>query len=143
MEATTAAGIQDQFLTLLTAQLRHQDPLEPTKQEDFIAQLAQFSTLEGIEKLNQNFSDFAKQQAESQNSNSHVFQQLASAADIVGSEVTFTQLDRKSGIYLKKTDLVEAVVLHNDAVHLRMENQEQLIPTDSLLGIRPPTVTEE
>ena len=35
----------DTFLSLLTAQLRNQDPLEPVKQEDFLAQLAQFSSL--------------------------------------------------------------------------------------------------
>ena len=35
-----------QFLQLLTAQLQHQDPMNPQKDSDFIAQLAQFSNLE-------------------------------------------------------------------------------------------------
>lgn len=48
---------RDQFLTLLVAQLQNQDPLQPIQNEDFIAQLAQFSTLEGIENLNASFSD--------------------------------------------------------------------------------------
>jgi len=37
---------RDAFLTMLVAQLRHQDPLNPMEGTDFTAQLAQFSTLE-------------------------------------------------------------------------------------------------
>ena len=51
------AELKDQFLTLLVTQLQNQDPIEPVKQENFIAQLAQFSTVEGIEELNVQFAD--------------------------------------------------------------------------------------
>ena len=53
---TTAASARDEFLNLLVTQLRNQDPLDPVKQEDFLSQLAQFSTLEGVENLNTNLS---------------------------------------------------------------------------------------
>ncbi|UUD64985.1 flagellar hook assembly protein FlgD [Pseudomonas seleniipraecipitans] len=43
---------KDQFLNLLVAQLNNQNPLEPQGNGEFIAQLAQFSTVEGVEKLN-------------------------------------------------------------------------------------------
>ncbi|MFC3606714.1 flagellar hook assembly protein FlgD [Stutzerimonas tarimensis] len=43
---------KDQFLQLLVAQLNNQNPLEPQSNGEFIAQLAQFSTVEGVEKLN-------------------------------------------------------------------------------------------
>ncbi|PKM30256.1 MAG: flagellar biosynthesis protein FlgD [Gammaproteobacteria bacterium HGW-Gammaproteobacteria-11] len=43
---------KDQFLTLLVTQLNNQDPLAPQENGEFIAQLAQFSTVEGIETLN-------------------------------------------------------------------------------------------
>ena len=39
---------QQTFLNLLTTQLQNQDPLDPMKNEDFIAQLAQFSSLEEL-----------------------------------------------------------------------------------------------
>ncbi len=54
--AAAASGREElgknQFLELMIAQFNNQDPLEPAKNEDFIAQLAQFSSLEGIQNLN-------------------------------------------------------------------------------------------
>ncbi len=43
---------KNEFLNLLVAQLNNQDPLSPQENGEFIAQLAQFSQVEGIEKLN-------------------------------------------------------------------------------------------
>ena len=45
---------RDQFLTLLVAQLKHQDPLNPLDGTDFTAQLAQFSSLEQQFGMNDN-----------------------------------------------------------------------------------------
>lgn len=43
---------KNEFLNLLVAQLNNQNPLEPQGNGEFIAQLAQFSQVEGVEKLN-------------------------------------------------------------------------------------------
>lgn len=43
---------QNNFLQLLTAQLQHQDPLNPLSPSDFAAELAQFSTASGVQSLN-------------------------------------------------------------------------------------------
>ena len=43
------------FLNLLITQLRHQDPLNPMDDRDFIAQMAQFSALEQMQNLNATF----------------------------------------------------------------------------------------
>jgi hypothetical protein len=45
---------KDAFMRLLVTQLQNQDPLEPTKNQDFVAQLATFSSLEQLEELNDN-----------------------------------------------------------------------------------------
>lgn len=47
---------QADFLQLLITQLENQDPLSPQDNTAFVAQLAQFSSLQGIENLNENFS---------------------------------------------------------------------------------------
>lgn len=44
-------GIQD-FLKILTSQLNNQDPLKPIDNQEFIAQIAQFTTLEQSRQLN-------------------------------------------------------------------------------------------
>lgn len=48
----TALSSEDRFLTLLTTQLKNQDPLNPMDNAQMTSQLAQISTVDGIEKLN-------------------------------------------------------------------------------------------
>jgi flagellar basal-body rod modification protein FlgD len=47
---------QAEFLELMTAQLRFQDPLQPMENGDFLGQMAQFGTVSGINELNTTFS---------------------------------------------------------------------------------------
>lgn len=52
--ANSAASISmDQFLSLLAAQLSNQDVLNPTQDTEFVAQMAQFTSLQALENLNQ------------------------------------------------------------------------------------------
>jgi len=50
---------QEQFLELMTAQIRNQDPFEPLDNGEFLSQIAQFSTVTGIQDLQESFSSFA------------------------------------------------------------------------------------
>lgn len=45
---------KEMFLKLLVAQLSHQDPLNPQEDKEFIAQLAQFTSLEELQNINGN-----------------------------------------------------------------------------------------
>jgi len=47
---------KDQFLQLLVTQLKYQDPLDPMKNDEFIAQTAQFSALEQMQQVNENIT---------------------------------------------------------------------------------------
>ena len=49
---------QTRFLTLLTTQLRNQDPMNPLENAEVTSQLAQMSTVDGIERLNALFKQF-------------------------------------------------------------------------------------
>lgn len=42
---------QDQFMKLMLAQLKNQDPLKPLESTEFLSQLAQFSTVTGIQDV--------------------------------------------------------------------------------------------
>lgn len=55
----TALG-QDQFLTLLVAQLKHQDPLNPSDPTEFTSQLAQYSQLEQLFNLNDSMDNLTQ-----------------------------------------------------------------------------------
>lgn len=46
---------KDQFLQILAVQLANQDPLQPMEDTDFIAQMAQFSSLEQMQQMNSSF----------------------------------------------------------------------------------------
>ena len=63
----------------MIAQLENQDPLSPAENTEFIAQLAQFSSVESLDKLNNNFNDF---------SNNFAANQALQASTLVGRSVT-------------------------------------------------------
>lgn len=50
---------QDQFMQLLIAQLKNQDPLQPQENGEFLSQLAQFETAAGTEELQKSFDTFS------------------------------------------------------------------------------------
>ena len=50
---------QNAFLELMITQLSNQDPLSPQEGAEFVAQLAQFSSVEGLQNLNTTVSDMA------------------------------------------------------------------------------------
>lgn len=57
---------KDEFLKILVTQLSHQDPTEPMEDKEFIAQMAQFSSLEQITNMNEGLSKVADILARSQ-----------------------------------------------------------------------------
>jgi flagellar basal-body rod modification protein FlgD len=84
---TKAAGDKEMFLQLLVAQMRYQDPMNPTDSSQFLAQSAQFTALEKMQ-------DVADQTAKL------VSAQMAfGASGLVGKQVTWTDSDgaTKSG----------------------------------------------
>ncbi|BCS89393.1 flagellar hook assembly protein FlgD [Pseudodesulfovibrio sediminis] len=69
---------QDSFMTILVAQLTHQDPLNPMEDTDMTAQLAQFSSLEQLTNINQGIKDLT---------NSTEQTDMLSAVSFIGKEI--------------------------------------------------------
>jgi len=69
---------QAEFLKLMTTQLKHQNPLQPMENGEFLAQMAQFGTVSGIQQLQKSFGEFV---------NAVSSEQALQAASLVGREV--------------------------------------------------------
>ncbi|MFZ2738492.1 MAG: flagellar hook capping FlgD N-terminal domain-containing protein [Burkholderiaceae bacterium] len=80
LTANAKSGMgQKDFLTLFTTQLKNQDPLDPVKNEAFVAQLAQFSQLEATTNMSSTLTDFVA----SMSSN-----QITASANLIGKKVS-------------------------------------------------------
>ena len=84
VSSTTASSqvlSQDDFLQLMVAQLTTQDPLNPTSDTQFAAQLAQFSALEQTKQISTQLSTLSTSQ------------QLSEAQSLLGQTVSLTTSD--------------------------------------------------
>ncbi|WP_281863662.1 flagellar hook assembly protein FlgD [Planomicrobium okeanokoites] len=73
---------QDAFLKILVTQMKHQDPMEPLKDTEFIGQMAQFSSLEQLTNLNKTMTNFVGSSSSNQT--------LANHANLIGTSVDWS-----------------------------------------------------
>lgn len=76
---------KDDFLRLLTTQLKYQDPMNPVQDQDFIAQLAQFTALEQTQNLTTVMEAFVESQER--------MAIIGQATGLLGREVTVVEPD--------------------------------------------------
>jgi len=99
---------KDDFLKLLLTQLQYQDPTEPVKNEEFAAQLAQFSALEQMQNLNTAVTQLIYLQ--------EGMALLSQASSLLGREVEVYDPDR--GGYLEGK--VQGVLVKDSIPYLRI-----------------------
>ncbi|MAG35622.1 MAG: hypothetical protein CL878_05175 [Dehalococcoidia bacterium] len=121
--ATTAANElgQDAFLKLLIAQLRNQDPLRPMEDREFIAQLAQFNTLEQMQGMNQSLREML------------TIQSLSEASGLIGRDVISRLLDDAGG-FVEGT--VTAVAVVNGSPTLLVGPDRVPVAIGDVMGVR-------
>ncbi|MFT8887919.1 MAG: flagellar hook capping FlgD N-terminal domain-containing protein [Ethanoligenens sp.] len=88
-DTSSTFGMSD-FFTLMTKQLQYQDPLEPTDNSQFMAQMAQFSMVEQTQKLAQ-------------------VSNITAGTSMVGKDVLYTTTDPNSGTSTTSEGVVQAV----------------------------------
>jgi len=99
---------KDSFLKLLVTQLQHQDPTKPMEDKQFIAQMAQFSSLEQMKNLNNEMKSLAKSS------------ETTGAYGILGKEVSaYNQATKK---YVK--GVVSAIEFNNNQLNLKIGDRE-------------------
>ena len=101
----------DQFLQLLCAEMQYQDPLEPTSNTDYVAQMATFSQLEATLSLTET-------------------QESANASNLVGKQVILKVTSETTGQTSYVDGRVDYVMYENGEVFLSVN--DKLYPASSL-----------
>lgn len=103
---------RDAFMQLLIAQMKNQDPTEPTSNEQFIAQLAQFSSLDEMKGVNENLVALAALQQ-----GNALMAQLTDASVLIGKTIIYnTETGTEQGP-------VDSVRFENGSVVLQVDGK--------------------
>lgn len=122
----TAADTQDRFLKLLVTQMKNQDPLNPMDNAQVTSQMAQLSTVTGIDKLNVTLQAL---------SDSMLPSQSLQAATMIGHGVLVPGkgIDLSSGNGYGGIDLTQSV----DKVDIAIYDQAGALVRNMQLGAQP------
>lgn len=105
---------KDDFLKLLITQLRYQDPTNPVDDKEFIAQMAQFSSLEQMQNLNKLVQEYVGTQ--------QAMTMFAQATNLIGLQV---KVDKGDGTVDEGT--VEAVRFSTAGPVIMVNGKDYLI----------------
>lgn len=114
---------RDAFLKLLVTQMQNQDPMNPTQNEDMIAQLAQFSSLEEMQGVNENLVALAVLQQ-----GNALLEQMTGSSALIGKEVTWTDAEGA-----EHTGLVDSVRVRDGEALLSIGGEE--VPLMQVTGV--------
>jgi flagellar basal-body rod modification protein FlgD len=112
-------GIND-FIQLMTTQLKYQDPTQPQDSTQFVAQLAQFSTVSGVQQMNTSISSLLNQLKSSQALNAtslvgHSVLLKANAMSVSSGQAVYGAMDTPNGtsnLNVTVTDSSGQVIRH-------------------------------
>ncbi|WP_054941077.1 flagellar hook assembly protein FlgD [Paenibacillus ihuae] len=102
---------KDQFLKILITQLQNQDPMQPMEDKEFIAQMAQFSSVEQLMNISTQMTALN--------------QSLGSVSGLIGKDITWTDASTEQ----PKTGNVESIVV-SSGVQYAVVGSERIALTD-------------
>ncbi|MDK2871595.1 MAG: flagellar basal-body rod modification protein FlgD [bacterium] len=111
---------KDAFLKILITQLRYQDPLSPMDDKEFVAQMAQFSTLEQVTNMSKNLENLLVNFSWSQ------------LVNLIGKTVKFTDSETGESVQgkvtgIKPTDSGIVLVINDGAYEIPINNVEEIL----------------
>jgi len=115
---------QDKYLKLLVTQLRYQDPQNPMQNHEFASQMAQFSSLEQMTKMNSNMEKAISSA------------RMSESYAMLGKEVSWYNADARE----LASGVVKAIILGDGHPMLRVGNVD--IDPASITGVRIPPPQE-
>jgi flagellar basal-body rod modification protein FlgD len=116
---------KDEFLKILMAQLKNQDPTDPLKDKEFIAQMAQFTSVEQLSNMSTELKLMR--------------QSIGLSSSLIGKEVAWTNLNDK-GETKNGKGVVESIIV-KDGSQFALVKGEQ-INLDSITQISNPGAAE-
>lgn len=114
---------KDDFLNLLVAQLRNQNPLEPLSNTEYIAQMAQFTSVEQLMNLASEMTALR--------------QNLGMASQLIGKRVEWIDMDLHTGETVTLDGIVDSIVIRDGEPYAKVGELEiglKQISTVSLAG---------
>ena len=125
-KTSTAADTQDRFLKLLVTQMKNQDPLNPMDNAQVTSQMAQLSTVTGIDKLNVTLQAL---------SDSMLSNQSLQAASMIGRGVLVPgmDVDMANGMGFGGIELAQSA----DKADIAIYNQAGVLVRNMQLGAQP------
>jgi len=99
----------DDFIKMMITQLQNQDPMDPAKNDQLLAQMSQISQLQSSTQLNDSLKSMVMQN------------QIGSASSLIGKSVQGMAADNTT-----ISGLVTSVKVESDAVKLELDNGQAL-----------------
>ena len=109
----------DSFLKILASELQNQDPTEPVSNTEYVAQLAQFNSLQQMSAMNGSMNKFQ-------------------AYSLIGMQVSYTATD-SSGNTTSGTGTVKSVISSENEVYVMVDGNK--VKLSSVTSVTNPTTT--
>jgi flagellar basal-body rod modification protein FlgD len=112
---------RDQFLQILVTQLRNQDPMQPLQDKEFIAQMAQFSSLEQTVNMSKEITSLR--------------QSAGMSAGLIGKVVTW--VDGTQAGAAEKSGTVNSILWRDGVQYVKVDNAE--VAMDKITSVSEPS----
>ena len=109
---------KDEFLRILVTQLQNQDPMQPLQDKDFIAQMAQFSSVEQLMNMSGQMTKFN--------------QNLAVASSMIGKEIKWNEY-AQTGELLPTSGKVDSIIVKDGVQYAQVGAKN--IKLDDIISI--------